>query len=190
MKTFNVLPTNEDFRNLSDSQIDLIIYSLQEDHREAELARKGLSAESDYYDTSFDEEIWTKEVGDWEVLKEGHEANSIAKQVEKLTKEEDLKNLYSKFDSLDDYNKYLEEGGKTARETEVEQYINKQIQAAEEKAKAMDVHKGKRKLVDDRDRPEVSDNSDKGMNDLNKEAMDKAIQLFNDKNDDDEYTKL
>ncbi|MDP4414871.1 hypothetical protein QR503_27240, partial [Escherichia coli] len=75
----------------------------------------------------------------------------IARQVEELTKEEDRINLMSKFDSLDEYNAYLEAGGKTARESEVEQYIDKQIRAAQEKARNIEAAKranGGKVLVD------------------------------------------
>lgn len=133
MKTFNVLPTNKDFRELSDDQIDMMIYSFKEDAREAELARKGLTVESEHFDASFEEEVWNADVGKWEVLKEGHDPNEIAKQVEMLTRKEDLKNLAGKFDSLEEYNKYLEEGGKPAREMDVERHIDKQIALAMEK---------------------------------------------------------
>jgi hypothetical protein len=192
MKEFQVLPTNEDFRNLSDDQIDLILYSISEDHREMELARKGLSVDSNYYDTSFDEEVWNKPVGDWEVLKDGHDPNDIARQVEELTKAEDLKNLAMKFDSLDEYNAYLEAGGKTTRETEVEQYINKQLAVAEEKAKRLQATSGKKQLVDDQDRPEASSSLGDKLPDIDKAAIDKSIALFNKENDDDDddYTVL
>lgn len=193
MKTFNVLPTNPDFRALSDDQVELLLYSIEEDYREAELARKGLSADSDYYDSSFEEEVWNKDVGDWEVLKDGHDPDDIARQVEELTKEEDRINLMSKFDSLDEYNAYLEAGGKTARESEVEQYIDKQIRAAQEKARNIEAAKranGGKVLVDDKDLTEISEKSD-GIDDLDKGAIEKAIKLFNDEDDDDDgYTIL
>lgn len=188
MKTFNVLPTNEDFRNLSDAQIDLMLYSMGEDNREIELARKGLTVDSSYYDSSFDEEIWNREVGEWEVLKEGHDPDEIARQIEELTKSEDLKNLSMKFDSLDEYNAYLEAGGKTTRESEVEQYINKQLAVAEEKAKRLQATGGK-KLVDDKDRPEATSALSDPVPDLNKNAIDRNIALFNSDEDDD-FTML
>lgn len=187
MKTFGVLPTNKDFRKLTDAQIDLILYSMEEDHREAELASKGLAVDSEYYDSSFEDEVWNRPVGEWEVLKEGHDPDEIARQVEELTKEEDLKNLMSKFDSLDEYNAYLEAGGKTVRESDVEQYIERQLQAAQEKAKALEMQK-KKGLVDDRDRPEVNDKSETNLAELDKDAIEKAIKLFNE--EDDDYTIL
>lgn len=194
MKTFHVLPTNPDFRNLSDEQLDLILFSMEEDYREAELARKGLRVDSEYMDTSFDEEVWNRDVGDWEVLKDGHDPDDIARQVNELTREEDKENLMSKFDSLDDYNKYLEEGGKTVRETEVEEYMNRQIEAAMEKAKMMAANKNKNKgFVDDRDLPEVQESNKQNLGELDKATMDKAIALFNDENkddDDDDFTIL
>lgn len=185
MRTFNVLPTNEDFRKLTDNQIDLILYSMQEDHREMEMARKGISLDSQYYDSEFEEEIWNKNVGEWEVLKEGHDPNDIARQVEELTRAEDLKNLSMKFDTLEEYNDFLANGGKTTRETEVEQYINKQIAMAEEKAKRYAVTGGKKKLVDDR----VVAGEQNSTTDLDKEAIDKNIALFNS-NSDDDFTVL
>lgn len=192
MKTFNVLPTNKDFRELSDDQIDMMIYSFKEDAREAELARKGLTVESEHFDTSFEEEVWNADVGKWEVLKEGHDPNEIAKQVEMLTRKEDLKNLAGKFDSLEEYNKYLEEGGKPAREMDVERHIDKQIALAMEKARQLEAVGGDRKLIDDRDRPEVANNSALSDNkpSLDKDAIDKSIALFNSMDDDDEFDPI
>lgn len=192
MKTFNVLPTNKDFRELSDDQIDMMIYSFKEDAREAELNRKGLTVESEHFDASFEEEVWNADVGKWEVLKEGHDPNEIAKQVEMLTRKEDLKNLAGKFDSLEEYNKYLEEGGKPAREMDVERHIDKQIALAMEKAKQLEAVGGDRKLIDDRDRPEVANNSALSDNkpSLDKDAIDKSIALFNSMDDDDEFDPI
>lgn len=192
MKTFNVLPTNKDFRELSDDQIDMMIYSFKEDAREAELARKGLTVESEHFDASFEEEVWNADVGKWEVLKEGHDPNEIAKQVEMLTRKEDLKNLAGKFDSLEEYNKYLEEGGKPAREIDVERHIDKQIALAMEKARQLEAVGGDRKLIDDRDRPEVANNSALSDNkpSLDKDAIDKSIALFNSMDDDDEFDPI
>lgn len=187
LKEFNAFPTNKDFRALSDNQIDMLLYSMGEDARQIELARKGMQADGEHFDNSFEEEVWNKDVGDWDVLKEGHDADEIARQVEKLTREEDLKNLAGRFDGIDEYNEHLEAGGKTARETEVEQYINKRIAEAEEMARERTRGKpfGKR-LVDDR---EIS--GEDGNYDLNKKAMDDAIALFNnDKQDDDDWTEL
>jgi hypothetical protein len=187
MTKFKVLPTNEDFRQLSDSQIDLMIYSMNEDYREMEMAKKGIQLDSQHYDSSFEEEVWNKDVGDWDVLKEGHDPNDIARQVEALTRSEDVKNLASKFDSLDEYNAYLEAGGKTGRETEVEQHINRQIAIAEEKARRIEAAGGRKALVDDRD---IAGEGN-GKYDLDKEAIDKSIALFNQtNNDDDDYTTL
>lgn len=165
-----------------------MIYSMNEDHREMELARKGLQVDSEHYDTSFEEEVWNRDVGDWSVLKEGHDPNKIAKQIEELTKAEDLKNLASKFDSLDEYNAHLEAGGKTGRETEVEQHINRQLQAALEKAQRIEAAGGVGGLVDDT----VEAGETSSLPDIDKAAIDKSIALFNKKNydDDDDFTIL
>jgi len=185
MKEFNTLPTDDRFRKLSHDQIDLIGYSMMEDNRILELARKGLAVDSEHYDSAFDDEVWNREDGDWDVLKEGHDADAIAKQVEALTKAEDLKNLASKFDSLDDYNAHLEAGGKTAREMEVSDYIDQQLANAYEKAQRI-ARAGGKHLVDD---AYLAGETDE-VNNLDKEAMDKSIALFNQKDEDDEYTEL
>lgn len=189
MTKFSVLPTSDDFRNLSDAQIDLMIHSMNEDHREMELARKGLAVDSQHYDSTFEEEVWNRDVGDWEVLKDGHDPNDIARQVEELTRAEDRKNLMSKFDSLDEYNAYLEAGGKTGRETEVEQHINRQLAVAEEKARRLNATGGKGKIVID-DAAEAGERS--SLPNIDKEAIDKSIELFNKANydDDDDFTML
>jgi len=190
MKTFNTMPTNPDFLALTDRQVDLMIYSLNEDHREMELARKGLTVDSEHYDSNFEEEVWNRQVGDWEILKDGHDPDDIARQVEELTRAEDRKNLAMKFDSLEEYNDYLAAGGKTVRETEVEQYINKQIQAAEEMARRLSATGEKKKLVDDQDRPETDSALSDHLPDIDKAAIDKSIALFNAQDDDDDFSAL
>lgn len=185
MTKFNVLPPNEDFRSLTDVQIDLMIHSMNEDHREMELARKGLKVDSEHYDSSFEEEVWNRDVGDWDVLKEGHNADDIARQVEELTKEADKKNLASKFEGMEEYNAYRESGGKTDREMSVDSYIDKQIALAHEKAKLYEAAGGKGKFVDDTTRAGETGS----MGELDKEAIDKNIALFN-QNSDDDFTML
>lgn len=185
MKEFRTLPTDERFKELSHDQIDLIGYSMMEDHRLMELARKGLAIDSEHYDSDFDEEVWNKEAGDWDVLKPGHDADKIAQQIAEATKAEDLKNLASKFDSLDDYNAHLEAGGKTAREMEVSDYIDQQIANAYEKAQRI-ARAGGKHLVDDA----FLAGETEEVNSLDKAAMDKSIALFNQQDEDDEYTEL
>lgn len=186
MTKFSVLPTNEDFRSLTDIQIDLMIHSMNEDHREMELARKGLRVDSEYYDSSFEEEVWNRDVGDWDVLKEGHDAEAIAKQIEELTREADRKNLASKFEGVEEYNAYREAGGKTEREMSVEGYIDKQIAMAYEKAKLYEAAGGKGKLIDDTAKAGEKSN----LGNLDKEAIDKNIALFNQRDADDDFTML
>jgi hypothetical protein len=187
MTKFHVLPTNEDFRALTDDQISLMIYSMQEDHRELELARKGLSVDSQYYDSDFDAEVWNKDVGDWEVLRDGHDPNDIARQVEEMTKEEERKNLAMKFDTLEEYEAFRAAGGQTARESEIDQYINKQIALAEEKAKRLNAVKKDKSFVDDQDRPEAQSALSDRMSSLDKATIDENIALFND---DDDFTAI
>ncbi|WCS69960.1 hypothetical protein Goe27_00820 [Bacillus phage vB_BsuM-Goe27] len=193
MKTFNTLPTNKDFLALSDDQINMMIYSLQEDGREMELARKGISVDAEYYDADFDEEVWNKPVGEWEVLREGHDADEIARQVAELTRDEDLRNLASRFDGVDEYSKFVEESGKTARQSEVEQYIDRQFAEALEKAHKISAA-GKGAMVDDQDLVGAPNNPTPSESsvDLDKDAIDRSIAMFNsiDDDDDDDFAHL
>lgn len=185
MKAFNTMPTNPDFRALTDEQINLMIHSLNEDHRELELARKGLTVDSEHYDSNFEDEVWNKNDGEWEILREGHDADKIAQQVQALTRKEDQSNLDTKFDGLDEYNEYRESGGKTTRETEVEQYINKRIAEAYEKARDLEQSRQPNKVVDDKDRPEAAGALSDNMADLDKKAIEQSIALFEDDDDFD-----
>ncbi len=190
LEKFNVFPTNEDFRNLDDDQIELIFLSMEQDSKEADRRARGVKSDGEWEDDSFEEEVWNAK--DWDIVKEGHDMDDIARQVNALTQEEDKKNLLSKFDSLDEYNEYLENGGKTVRESETEDYINRQIIAAQEKAKMLEANgQVGRKLVDDKDLPEAKSNEglSDGISDLDKQAIEDSIKLFNDE-DDDDYTPL
>src|SRR5699024_11239365 len=88
---------------------------------------------------------------------------------------DNLNNLYYEFEIRDEYNEYLKSGGKTTRESEVEEYINRQIKMAEEKAQAMEMNKqsyeDRKKLIDDREATEVQDNNTQGLDDLDKQAL-------------------
>jgi len=184
MKEFKILPTSEDFRSLSDAQIDLIIYSMLEDNRQMDLARRGVKEDGNYFDDAFEEEVWNKAPDEWAVLKEGHDPDDIARQVEALTKEEDRRNLMSKFDSIEDYNKFRESGGQTSRESEISDYIDKQIRAAQEKARMIESAKsgGSEKVIVD-DATVAGEKST--VPNLNKQAMEDAIALFNSDDDFD-----
>jgi hypothetical protein len=186
MKEFNVLPTSEDFRALSDSQIDMIIYSMIEDNRQMELARRGVKEDGNYFDDAFEEEVWNKAPGEWDVLKEGHDPDDIARQIEELTKEEDRRNLMSKFDSLDEYNAFRAAGGQTSRESEISDYIDRQIKAAQEKARMLSsgAVSSEKVLVDDNALAREK-SAEPG---LNKKAMEDAIKLFT--SDDDDFDVL
>jgi hypothetical protein len=201
MKKFSVLPTNEDFQKLSDSQIEWILYSMQEDHKEQERARKGLAVDSQFYDTDYEQDVMKKDIKEWDVLKEGHDADEIAKQVNEMTKPEDRDNLSSKFDGLGEYNEHLEQGGKSGRESEVDDFIKKQLKVAEQRARDLEKAGKKGKLVDDRDRPEASGDAmrdESKFGELDKTVMDRAIDKFerkdrrddNDPDPDDDFSIL
>lgn len=187
MKEFSVLPSSEDFRALSDAQIDMMIFSMIEDNRQADLARRGVKEDGNYFDDAFEEEVWNKGADEWTVLKDGHDPDEIARQVEALTREEDRKNLMSKFDSLEDYNKFRENGGQTGRESEISDYIDRQIEAAREKARMLEAARngGSEKVIVD-DATVAGEKST--VPNLNKKAMEDAIALFN--SDDDDFDVL
>lgn len=182
MDKFNVLPTDERFRNLSDYQMEMIFLSMEEDARQQNLRAKGLTVESDYFDSSYEDEVANKPDGEWEILKEGHDADDIARQVEEMTNAEELKKLYSKFEGLEEYNQYREEGGQTGREMQVSEYIKRQIEKAKERAREKE--QGIVRDVDKPERPVVA----KKNTEKNDKVIDEVMEMF--ESEEDEYTEL
>ncbi|AEZ50427.1 putative RNA polymerase [Bacillus phage BCPG3] len=186
MKTLNMPPTDPRFLALDDAQVELMLYSLEEDAKAIERARKGVQVEDENFDSSFDDEVWNKPNGEWELVKKGHDMDDIARQVNAMTAAKDRADLEGKFDGIDGYNEHLENGGMTSREAEVSNHIANQLAKAEQRARELESGAASKDFIDDRERAGevVMDEEHR----LNKQAMDAAIAAFED--DDDDYDVL
>ncbi|MBT9670574.1 hypothetical protein GPK34_00785 [Secundilactobacillus kimchicus] len=84
MKTFNVLPTDPRFRELTQTQIDFIIESMNRDIEETNAQVNGNYIDGDFVDSSYDD-IMDASEDEWEVVREGQDADDIYRQVVALT---------------------------------------------------------------------------------------------------------
>lgn len=125
MKEFKVLPTDERFISLSDDQIGFILANMVYDNRLEEQARKGVDPESYYEDE--EDGYWTQDIKDFEALKEGHDEESIAKQVEALTNKEELAKVRERFSTTTEWNDFMEKGGALAERAEKEKYLQEKL---------------------------------------------------------------
>ena len=186
MKTLSMPPTDPRFLALDDAQVELMLYSLEEDAKAIERARKGVQVEDENFDSSFDDEVWNKEAGEWKLVKDGHDMDDIARQVNEMTAAKDREDLEGKFNGIDNYNEHLENGGMTSREAEVANHIANQLAKAEQRARELESGATSKEFIDDRERAGEVVMDDEHR--LNKQAMDAAIAAFEE--DDDDYDVL
>jgi len=185
MKEFNVLPTDERFQNLTNEQLGFIMYNMEDDANKIKRARKGYSSGSGSHYEDNDDSWYTDK--DFEVLREGHDEEDIARQVDALTKEEDLDKIKGKMKSIDDWNKYLEEGGEDAKKVHQEKRLQENIDNVFEEA---------RKIAETGKKPEDVEKIEKAkegdFREVDDESLDEAIKLFNEdsdtgEDDDDDF---
>ena len=178
MEKFNVLPTDERFQNLSNDQIGFILESMILDRKEEERAMKGLNSKNHYEDE--DDSFWNVPMEDFVALKEYHDESNIANQVNELVGKESMQKAKERFKTTEEYNQFLESGGKLAKQMQVDNYIEDRLQAvydevAElEKAKANGVEAPKREGQVNLKPTEV-------------DTIKEAIDLFDGEDDDDFY---
>ncbi|YP_010843766.1 tail protein [Listeria phage WIL-1] len=126
MKEFNVLPTDERFRALTEEQINFIYYNKERDYKEAERASRGVSMESEFEDYNSDD-WWEASHEDFQAIQEGHDEDDIAQQVENMTSIEDQKRLRDRFQSHEEYEEFIRNGGKDTRQEMIDEHINNKL---------------------------------------------------------------
>lgn len=191
MDKFNILPTDKRFQDMDIEQINFILHSMKEDQREQDRIRRGVKLDASFEDGSFEEEVWNKDPDDWEVVKEGHNPEDIAKQVNLMTKDEDRETLIARFGGIEEYNKHLEEGGQTGRQAEVNHYIEAQLKKMDDRVKQIEYNK-KHGIEED---PIITqNNATKGpdLGELDAKKLKEGIDLFRKgkKEDGPDYTDL
>lgn len=135
MKEFKVLPTDERFVNLSDEQIGFILGNMVYDNKLEEQARKGINPDSYFEDE--EDGYWTQDINEFVALKEDHDEEDIAKQVETLTNKEELAKVRERFNSTEEWNDFMEKGGALAERVEKEKYLQEKLDKLFEEAEEL-----------------------------------------------------
>ena len=164
MEKFNVLPTDERFKNLTSEQFNYIFTNMELDIKEQERANKGLkNTIEDDDDSWFYEDSET-----FEPLKEEHDEEDLARQVDNLLTETDRKKKQERLKA----NEVTEEDMEMYQEHQetVREYMNKRLEELDD-----EVEHGK--TIDDYKKPE----------DMTTDDINSAINLFNDDDDDSFY---
>ncbi len=178
MDEFKVLPTDDRFKNLSDDQIGYILENMILDRKEEDRARRGLDSKNFYEDE--DDSFWNVDMDDFVALKEEHDETNIADQVNELVGKESMKKAKERFKSTEEYNQFLEEGGKLAKQMQVDSYIEEKIKAVYEEAEQMERAKANGTEVPKRE----------GAINLKPTEVDtikEAVDLFNGDDGDDDF---
>ena len=88
---FKVLPTNEDFQKLTPEQVDWIVINMNLDAKEEARARSGKDPNEIFDD--HDTEWLDTPITEFEPVKEEHDAEEIARQVDAMTSNAYLESL-------------------------------------------------------------------------------------------------
>jgi len=178
MEKFNVLPTDERFQNLSNEQIGFILESMILDRKEEERAMKGLNSKNHYEDD--DDSFWNVPMDDFVALKEEHDESDIAEQLNELVGKESMQKAKERFKSTEEYNQFLESGGKLAKQMQVDSYIEDRLQAVYEEVDEIQRAKANGEVIPKRE----------GQINLKPTEVDtikEAIELFDGDDDDDDF---
>lgn len=169
MEKFQVLPSDPNFQNLTDLQVQFIMENMLQDAKEKERALKGNSQE--YYED--EDDSWYNDRGEFDPLRDEDDLAALQSHVETVSSKESYEKARARFQSVEEWNKFLEDGGKDAEELQKEQHIQEQLEKAfSEAAKRDGISKESVKAP----------RSGKPRN----QDIQKAIELFNSEYDDDD----
>lgn len=177
MKEFKVLPTNEDFLNLTDNHIEFIAYSMEKDREEFERAKRGGIADADYQD--YEQDWWYAEHDDFVALHKNHDEEDIAKQVQAITSPEDMAKLRARWDASIEADSIVANGGTTVEEDTINEMMQNNLAKVIQEAQRLEAH-GVNKWGDKTDM-EVSEENHAdqlGFEKITKESIDEAISIF------------
>ena len=185
MDHFKVLPTDERFKNLTEEQVTFIMESMMLDNKERELAMKGVD-KGNYFEDS-DESFWEVPIEEFNVLEEGHDAKEIARQAAELVGRENLRKVRDRFETTQEYNEFLEKGGKLAREVESDRIQQEQLEKVFQEARELEEAKLGGRAIEEN----IRDNYEPKMTKKEKETIEEAIRLFEGEHpnieEDDEF---
>lgn len=169
MDKFQVLPTDERFQNLSPDQIEYIFANMEMDMKEEARRAKGLKNTIEDDDDSW----WYEDSETFEPLKEEHDEEDLAKQVDSLLTETERRKKEERI-KADDYSEEEQRQIKENHQNDIRSYIDKQLEELDD-----EVNNGKVK----EEKP-----SRVAPEDMTKDDMESAINLFNgDIEDEDDF---
>lgn len=133
MEKFNVLPTNPDFQRLTTEQISFIIENMVLDNKEAALARQG-KRPGEYFEDS-DSSWLDEDINSFDPVRDDHQEEDIYAQVRAMSGQEEYERARERYRSVDEWNEFVESGGRAADDLEKERYYQEQLQKVMEEAK-------------------------------------------------------
>lgn len=171
MDRFKVLPSNPDFQNLTNEQLEWIIYSSQLDN-------KKYSPGENFAD--YDESWFNKK--EFSPLRDGDDEEDIARQVEELTTEEEAARLKARWEGAEDAEAFAQSGEKSIEEQSIDDMINAKIEDAKKEARNIEKYKSGNKHPDE-EKQEAEDVQ--FQENLDSGSIQDAIDLFEGDQDDD-----
>lgn len=153
MKEFKVLPTNEDFQRLTGEQMEFIIASMNYDSKLQDRINRGIDVNSTMED--YDESWWYASHDEFEPLREGHDEEFIANQVEERLTKAERQSLRDRFDSEKEYQEYIKNGGQDFDNNSVKQIIKDNIEKARQEAESGEFKEDETTTTEDMSNEEI-----------------------------------
>lgn len=155
MKEFKVLPTSEEFKKLTGEQIDFIIASMNYDAKIQERISRGVDINTTMED--YDESWWYANHDEFEPLREGHDEEDIARQVEERLTNAERKSLRDRFDSEKEYQEYIKNGGLDLENQSMKEVIKRNIEKAREESESGEFKQDEVTTTEDMEESEIQD---------------------------------
>lgn len=140
MKKFNVLPTEERWKTMTNDQIEWILYNMEKDVEMEERARKGKALDADYED--YDGSWYETPHEEFNPVRDGHDEEEIARKLAEITTEEDMARLKARWEASQEVDDIRANGGTTIEEDTINELIANKLQKAIEEAKRIESHGG------------------------------------------------
>lgn len=140
MKKFNVLPTEERWKTMTNDQIEWILYNMEKDVEMEERARKGKALDADYED--YDGSWYDASHEEFNPVRDGHDEEEIARKLAEITTEEDMARLKARWEASQEVDDIRAKGGTTIEEDTINELIANKLQKAIEEAKRIESHGG------------------------------------------------
>lgn len=184
MKMFNVLPSEQRWKDLDDDQLSFLLHSVIEERQEAERHSRGVELDGEaVYDEDFE---WESE--DFNPLRDDDSEEDIYSQLQELMSDEDKKSQNIRLGNATAENERVESGELTQRDEEVLEARRVAHENADDlarRATKTGQTLDEMKIGDSEGNPEYS-------NQIDNDDMQDIISNFNAQNadDDDEFGEV